>query len=319
MPGRTVSPRKGASPNGQKKTVKKNAAKGAKSGSAATVKKPAVPKVHCAHSAHPNKRVPAMANNVLGPQRGITCKTRSVERGRPYMVAQPKDVDSIDSCIIFLHWLGGSAHDFGWLKQWATVMPKTRVVVPTAKLIEMTYVSGIEYDSWNSWFNFEDEASWQADAKNLKASSELIYELIEDQIKQGISPERIILAGFSQGAAMALWAGLQARWQLGGVVVLHGYCPNPEQFKVPQHAMQTPVLMCHGAKDHHSNAGVNYEWALFAESLIKKQGVESVELKTYKNLAHNFSENEYKYATNWMAKQLYPEGLKMKGLARYCW
>jgi predicted esterase len=80
--------------------------------------------------------------------------------------------------------------------------------------------------------------------------------LVQQELDAGIPHDRIVVAGFSQGGAMALYTGLQLPHQLAGVLCMSGYLPLSEPasgltgvFEPTASAIKTPVLMCHGKLD----------------------------------------------------------------------
>jgi len=89
------------------------------------------------------------------------------------------------------------------------------------------------------------------DAKGIAKSALAIGELIEEQHQKGIAYNNIVLAGFSQGCAMALHTGLSYPQKLAGVMALSGYLPLADTFKDVAHAanQSTPLFMAHGTQD----------------------------------------------------------------------
>lgn len=92
------------------------------------------------------------------------------------------------------------------------------------------------------------------DAEGIKASAEYLNSLIEKEISEGIPAERIVLGGFSQGAAMSIYTGLNAKWKLAGIVSLSGWLLLSKTFREvlaagPKANENTPVLMCQGDSD----------------------------------------------------------------------
>jgi phospholipase/carboxylesterase len=75
--------------------------------------------------------------------------------------------------------------------------------------------------------------------------------LIDNEIQRGIAPDRIVLAGFSQGAAMALHTALRLPYSLAGIIALSGYLPLTDRLaleRTPANAL-TPIFMAHGKHD----------------------------------------------------------------------
>jgi phospholipase/carboxylesterase len=89
------------------------------------------------------------------------------------------------------------------------------------------------------------------DAEGIHKSAQAIDALIEHEMSRGIAPEHIVLAGFSQGCAMALHTGLRFPQRLAGIMALSGYLPLADTLsaeRAPANA-HTPVFMAHGTQD----------------------------------------------------------------------
>lgn len=92
------------------------------------------------------------------------------------------------------------------------------------------------------------------DAEGIKASAEYLTSLIDKEIAEGIPADRIVLGGFSQGAAMSIYTGLTAKEKLAGIVSLSGWLLLSKTFREvlnasPKANEDTPILMCQGDSD----------------------------------------------------------------------
>ena len=89
------------------------------------------------------------------------------------------------------------------------------------------------------------------DAEGIRASEALVREYVEREIARGVAPGRIVLAGFSQGAAIALQTGLRQAQPLAGLIALSGYLPLAEKLPAERHvaSAKVPLLMAHGSDD----------------------------------------------------------------------
>lgn len=92
------------------------------------------------------------------------------------------------------------------------------------------------------------------DAEGIKASAEYLTSLIDKEIADGIPADRIVLGGFSQGAAMSIYTGLTAKAKLAGIVSLSGWLLLSKTFREvlaagPKANENTPILMCQGDSD----------------------------------------------------------------------
>ena len=152
------------------------------------------------------------------------------------------------SSIIWLHGLGADGHDFEDVVPMLN-LPKQaaiRFVFPHAPHVPLTLQGKIPMRAWydlTSWdFNHEQ------DTQGMAISIEKINELVELEIKKGIEPKNIFLAGFSQGGAIALQTALNSRRRLAGVIGLSTYLPIQFQFKLSKH-IELPIFLAHGTED----------------------------------------------------------------------
>lgn len=140
----------------------------------------------------------------------------------------------------------------------------------------------------NSWFDLRSlNPNDPEDEAGIEAASKQIHQLIDEQHKKlGIAHDRILLGGFSQGGALALYAAFTYPKKLAGVVALS--CWLPAHKKVPSIMSETnktlPVLQCHGDSD----VVVPIQWGT-ASSLVMSQFLDSTKynFKVYPNLGHS--------------------------------
>lgn len=92
------------------------------------------------------------------------------------------------------------------------------------------------------------------DEQGIKASEEYLNSLIQQEVDAGISADRVVLGGFSQGAAMSIYTGLLSKFKLAGIVSLSGWLLLSKTFREvlnagPKLNENTPILMCQGDSD----------------------------------------------------------------------
>ena len=124
----------------------------------------------------------------------------------------------------------------------------------------------------------------------IHASSPLVHEMINREIvESGIPPEKIIVAGFSQGAVMSLISGLSFPQKLGGIVAMSGYLPIPDKFHQHIHPSNknTPIVMFHGKEDDV----VQYEWGLAAYHKLKDLELD-VKMNSFDMMGHSACDEE---------------------------
>ncbi|MEW6707597.1 MAG: dienelactone hydrolase family protein [Pseudomonadota bacterium] len=154
--------------------------------------------------------------------------------------------------IIVLHGLGADGHDFVPLAgelDLAAAGP-VRFVFPHAPTRPVTINGGMVMRAWYDILGLDFTRRGE-DEPGLRASQREIEALIEHETSRGVPASRIVLAGFSQGCAMALLTGLRHAEQLAGIVGLSGYLPLAVQTASERHAANahTPVFLAHGRLD----------------------------------------------------------------------
>lgn len=155
------------------------------------------------------------------------------------------------AAVIWLHGLGADGHDFAGLVPELDLSgcPPIRFIFPHAPSMPVTVNGGYVMPAWYD-IRGADLLSRQDDA-GIRTSEQAIHALIAREIARGIAAEHIVLAGFSQGSAMALHTGLRYPHTLAGIVALSGYLPLAETFAAERAAAnaRTPVFMAHGSQD----------------------------------------------------------------------
>lgn len=162
-----------------------------------------------------------------------------------------REVNHLIFKIIYLHWLGGTG------VQWSNYMrrfipPYARSIFPTAP---SRRINGLLGKSSTAWFNVARlpiDLSLPEDEENYNRTSIAIYKLIELQEQlYNITPDRIVLAGISQGGVIALHAGLHYHRKLAGIVAQSAWLPMMDKFD-PSKTLankDTLILQTHGQSD----------------------------------------------------------------------
>ncbi len=153
--------------------------------------------------------------------------------------------------ILILHGLGADGNDFVPIAQeldLAAVGP-VRFVFPHAPVRPVTINGGYRMRAWYDILGTESQG--REDEAGLRASIAAVEELLAREEARGIAPERIVLAGFSQGCAMALLTGLRHGRPLAGIAGLSGYLPLAARTAAERHAanLATPLFLAHGSQD----------------------------------------------------------------------
>lgn len=156
--------------------------------------------------------------------------------------------------IIWMHGLGADGNDFVPIVNELDLSgaPPIRFIFPHAPMQPVTINNGHVMRAWyDVSFGDLEGRSRKADEKGLRASQSAIGRLIEREMARGVAAHDIVLAGFSQGGAIALQTGLRHPQQLAGVMALSTYLPLAESFAqeaAPANS-GTPVFMAHGTHD----------------------------------------------------------------------
>lgn len=153
--------------------------------------------------------------------------------------------------VIWLHGLGADGHDFEPVapELGFTSRPAVRFLFPHAPVRPITINGGMEM---RGWYDISGMAfDRQEDRAGLEDSTARVTRLIERENARGIPSERIFLAGFSQGGAVTLFAGLRYPERLAGLVALSTYLPVAETADAERSPanVDTPVFMAHGESD----------------------------------------------------------------------
>ncbi|RJU12542.1 carboxylesterase [Xanthomonas campestris] len=153
--------------------------------------------------------------------------------------------------VIWLHGLGADGSDFAPMvpelvrPQW----PALRFVFPHAPIRPITINNGVRMRGWYDIVGMD--FAQRADKVGIAESVAQVEALIANEQARGIAPERILLAGFSQGGAVTLAVGLQRRVPLAGLIAMSTYLPDPAAAasQLQPGALAQPLFMAHGSAD----------------------------------------------------------------------
>jgi phospholipase/carboxylesterase len=149
------------------------------------------------------------------------------------------------AAVIWLHGLGADGHDFEPIVPELELEQPVRFVFPHAPIRPVTINQGMRM---RAWYDILQLGGGPEDEAGLRASQKLTEELIR---AQGLPPNRIVLAGFSQGGAIVLLTGLRYPERLAGVMALSTYLPLAGTLAAERSAAnrETPLFMAHGRYD----------------------------------------------------------------------
>ena len=153
--------------------------------------------------------------------------------------------------IIWLHGLGADGHDFEDVAHELHLKAEShiRFIFPNAPIQPVTVNGGMKMRSWYDILAIQLER--EVDTNGIYQSASLIEQLIEREKNNGIAPENILLAGFSQGGVIALHLGLRYPQKLAGIIGLSSYLPTLDKLNSEAASANktTPIFIGHGILD----------------------------------------------------------------------
>jgi len=183
-----------------------------------------------------------------------------------------------DAAVIWMHGLGDTGHG------WSEVVPALRLprglavrfLFPHAPKIPVTLNNGFVMPAWYDFH--EGDLDSRADLPGVQRSQAQVEALIARERSRGLSSNRIVLAGFSQGGAIALYAGLRHAERLAAIVALSTYLIAPASVATDASAANrdVPIFMAHGTQD----PVVQFRWAEASRNALAAAGFR-VEWHTY--------------------------------------
>jgi len=203
--------------------------------------------------------------------------------------------------LIFLHGLGDTGH--GWAASLAEIKPPNlKIVCPTAAAQPVTLNGGM---SMPSWFDLKSlDISGPEDRAGIISASENIHKLIDSEVSSGgIGHNRVILGGFSQGGALAIYSALTYKHTLGGIIGLSCWLPLHTDFPNSLQAgnAETPLLQCHGNADPIVRYNIGEK---SSEALSKFMSNSS--FHSFRGLGHSSSEEEMEKVSEFISKYIPP-------------
>ncbi|MFW5824387.1 MAG: alpha/beta hydrolase [Marinobacter sp.] len=157
--------------------------------------------------------------------------------------------DNPDAAVIWLHGLGASGHDF------EPVVPElglpagaaVRFIFPHAPEMPVTINGGIRMPAWYDIKSLE--LGRTVDEQQLKASAKAVSALVKQETGRGVKSERIVIAGFSQGGAVAYELGLSYPERLAGILALSTYFATADSVNCSEANRDIPIGVFHGTHD----------------------------------------------------------------------
>jgi phospholipase/carboxylesterase len=203
------------------------------------------------------------------------------------------------AAVIWLHGLGADGHDFEPLvpELGFGAAPAVRFVFPHAPIRPVTINMGMRM---RAWYDIAQLGGGAEDEVGIRASQAALEALIGRETARGIAPGRVVLAGFSQGGAIALQCGLRHPQRLGGILALSTYLPLAATLAAERSdaSREVPLFMAHGRADEL----IGIERARRSRDALRALGY-SIEWRDYP-MAHAVCAQEIGDIAAWLAGRL---------------
>lgn len=205
---------------------------------------------------------------------------------------------SIDKSVIWLHGLGASGHDFEPVVPELGLDPQlaVRFVFPHAPRIPVTVNGGMVMPAW--YDILEMSLDRKVDVVQIEKSAAAIRDLIQREIEQGVNPENIVIAGFSQGGAVAYQTALTYPQRLAGLLTLSTYLAVEDTSNYTAINKDLPIKIDHGTQDPVVPVVLGQR----ANETLTNQGYQ-VDFNTYP-MAHQVCLPQIKAIGQWLNKVL---------------
>ena len=169
--------------------------------------------------------------------------------------------------IIWMHGLGADGNDFAPLADEIELPIGVRYIFPHAPMMPVSINGGYVM---RAWYDISDAAIRREDEAGVRASQQLVEELLAREKSRGMAASRILLAGFSQGGAIALQTGLRHGERLAGLMALSTYVPLADTLATEANPANrgVPIFMAHGSADPM----IPYARATASRDLLQQQG-----------------------------------------------
>jgi len=212
------------------------------------------------------------------------------------------DAGEADAAVIWLHGLGADGSDF------VPIVPELRLpdalnirfIFPHAPVRPITINQGYRMRGWYDITSLD--IANRNDEAGIVESSAILTRLCDEQLAQGVAAERIIVAGFSQGGAIALYTGLRYARALGGIMALSSYLPMMQRLQQEAATVNrdTPIFMAHGLHDDV----IAMQFGLRTRTLLQKLGYR-VQWHDYA-MGHSVCREEISDISDWLGSVLTP-------------
>ncbi|GAA5882374.1 hypothetical protein JCM3774_004323 [Rhodotorula dairenensis] len=201
--------------------------------------------------------------------------------------------------VVFVHGLGANAAQLTpFVRRLSKHLAQVAFVLPSAKYLPLTVKRGVPIPAWFDILtlppNVTSPMPTREDQLGMELAISRMHGIVHDQVeRKGIDEDRIVLAGFSQGCAVALLSALSYPGKLGGVVCLSGWLPLASKIRTEGdrskhplqsgHAHEMPVFWGHGTAD----LVVYHHWAQESVAHLHRMGFANISFHAYSGMRHD--------------------------------
>jgi len=207
---------------------------------------------------------------------------------------------SATASIIWLHGLGANGHDFEPIVSELSekITCHSRFIFPHAPNRPVTINMGMVMPAWYDVVT--QDLTKGEDSHGIRASEKIVHDFISNEMRRGIDAQHIVLAGFSQGGAIALHTSLRYPKTLAGIMVLSAYLPLADTVAKEKHTAneKTPIFMAHGQFD----PVITFAQAKHSHQQLEKIGY-AVEWHDYP-MEHAVNTQEINDINQWLSQRL---------------
>ena len=204
--------------------------------------------------------------------------------------------DSPVGSVIWLHGLGADGHDFEPIVP-ELALPEDlplRFVFPHAPVRPVTINGGMSMRAWYDIVSLDAEG--RADSQGVHESTAILETLIARENERGIKADKIVIAGFSMGGAIAINTALHTKHSLAGLMALSTYLPLPNEVEGSAADRNLPIFMAHGSFDPM----LPMQWGRASAERLEDAGF-TIEWHDYP-MAHAVCPEEIRDIRQWLLK-----------------
>lgn len=214
-------------------------------------------------------------------------------------------------CVLWLHGVGDNGAGFGWLRdELSTPQGHVTVALPDAPRRPIKAAEGQKIRAWFDISKLPVTLDEPHNEAALLLAVAQVHMWIDQQAALGIPPSRLVLGGFSQGAALAAWAAATCKHRLAAVVLWSGYAPRAEQLEAALkdgvNGTGTPFVLVHGDKDGKVLPACGEQLAI----ALAGAGVDVRSKKLYAGLGHGCTPEQLQALKDLVAERLAPTASK---------